>query len=429
MAVTVRFMESGGQYHFSNGLGPGVWNGSAVINTNAVLRNGNGVCYGQASGLTTPLLTGTGFGGMIAGCALNVGSVLPGTAGALIAFQDNNSNNQCELRNNSSGQWVFTRNGTSIGGTSTAVITTNVWNYVEFRAIFSNAGAGTCEVALNGTVVLTSTSLTNAQNAAGGWKVNFGVPNNGLAGMMDFYVLDTGGGLNTTYLGDVSVSEIYPNGAGVNSAWAVFQPSFVLTSAGTASGGTTVYQGTITNGASPANAWQGFYFVVSGFVTGANNGTFLCSASNATSITLVNAGGVAETHAGTCAFQNPLQAGIHGGFVDNATTNLGTRPPADNQYIVDSTPGDKSDFGHQALTFTGNIAAIGHVTQARKDDAGTRQIAQICESSGTEELSATITLNTTYQYYLDVLEADPHTATLWTQTGFNSATFGVKEIA
>jgi Putative phage tail protein/PA14 domain len=82
--------------------------------------------------------------------------------------------------------------------------------------------------------------------------------------------------------------------------------TFVLTAAANASGGNTVYTGTITGGTSPytsgaSNAYIGFMFVVNTFTNAANNGTFLCIASTATTITLVNALGVAETHAATAA--------------------------------------------------------------------------------------------------------------------------------
>lgn len=73
--------------------------------------------------------------------------------------------------------------------------------------------------------------------------------------------------------------------------------ALVLTAAANASGGATVYTGTITGGGS--NALAGKTFVVAGFATGANNGTFICTASGTTTITLDNAAGVAETHAGT----------------------------------------------------------------------------------------------------------------------------------
>jgi hypothetical protein len=80
--------------------------------------------------------------------------------------------------------------------------------------------------------------------------------------------------------------------------------ALVLSAAAAASGGSTVYTGTITGGG--ANAFAGIYFVVAGFVTAANNGTFVCTASTTTTLTLTNAAGVAETHAGTATASVPL---------------------------------------------------------------------------------------------------------------------------
>jgi Bacterial Ig-like domain (group 2) len=73
--------------------------------------------------------------------------------------------------------------------------------------------------------------------------------------------------------------------------------AFVLTSVANAAAGVSVYTGTVTGGA--ANALVGTEQVVTGFVTPANNGVFVVTASTATTLTLANAGGVAETHAGT----------------------------------------------------------------------------------------------------------------------------------
>jgi hypothetical protein len=69
-----------------------------------------------------------------------------------------------------------------------------------------------------------------------------------------------------------------------------------LTSVDNASG-TAVYHGTITGGA--ANAFVGLEFTVAGFAKGVNNGTFLVTASTATTLTLDNAFASAETLAAT----------------------------------------------------------------------------------------------------------------------------------
>lgn len=82
--------------------------------------------------------------------------------------------------------------------------------------------------------------------------------------------------------------------------------ALTLTAAAAASGGSTAYTGTITGGGS--NAFAGNVFVVAGFANAGNNGTFICTASTTTVLTLTNANGVAETHAGTATAQNWVRA-------------------------------------------------------------------------------------------------------------------------
>jgi hypothetical protein len=64
----------------------------------------------------------------------------------------------------------------------------------------------------------------------------------------------------------------------------------------TLSGLNTIYTGTFPAGA--GNAYVGLFFQITGFTNSGNNGTFLCVASTATTLTLANAVGVNETHAG-----------------------------------------------------------------------------------------------------------------------------------
>lgn len=73
--------------------------------------------------------------------------------------------------------------------------------------------------------------------------------------------------------------------------------NLVLTSVANASAGSTVYTGTITGGGS--NAFAGLTFQVAGFTNAANNGTWICTASSTTTLTLSNAAGASETHAAT----------------------------------------------------------------------------------------------------------------------------------
>lgn len=86
-----------------------------------------------------------------------------------------------------------------------------------------------------------------------------------------------------------------------NTAYNTAQ-TFTITSVSAASGSTTVYNGSFPGGGS--NAYANLVFVTSALQNAANNGAFVCTASTTTSITLKNAGGVAETAQGQ-AVSNP----------------------------------------------------------------------------------------------------------------------------
>lgn len=80
--------------------------------------------------------------------------------------------------------------------------------------------------------------------------------------------------------------------------------ALVLTSVVSGANGTAIYTGTITGGAS--NAHAGKVVTIAGFTNqgttlGENNGSFMCVASSATTLTLLNAYAATETHAGTAA--------------------------------------------------------------------------------------------------------------------------------
>lgn len=84
--------------------------------------------------------------------------------------------------------------------------------------------------------------------------------------------------------------------------------AFTLSAAANASGGTTAYTGTITGGGS--NAFAGYTFVVAGFTTAANNGTFICTASTTTVLTLDNGAGVSESHAATATSEEVIGGNV-----------------------------------------------------------------------------------------------------------------------
>jgi len=109
----------------------------------------------------------------------------------------------------------------------------------------------------------------------------------------------TGLSLNTQYWVEMYYNTVAP------------AANLTLTAAANASGGNTVYTGTITGGGS--NGLVNNYYYVTGFTNGANNGgPFIATASTTTTLTLANASGVAETHAANAAQTDSAgKAGLH----------------------------------------------------------------------------------------------------------------------
>lgn len=132
--------------------------------------------------------------------------------------------------------------------------------------------------------------------------------------------------------------------------------SLTLTNAANASGGNTVYTGTITGGANGAH--DGLTFTVAGFTTGANNGSFVCVDSTATTLTLANASGVSEAHAATAA-----ATGLNDSFytfevVTNPQYGSGARHNKQGQTFVTSVAPASGDWHRLDIT----CSVAGQVT-------------------------------------------------------------------
>jgi len=98
-----------------------------------------------------------------------------------------------------------------------------VWAYIELRMKVHDT-LGTCIVRVNGLEALNLTGLdtlytTNVLTrfALAGESYN---PNNYFSFVFDdLVVMDTTGALNNSFIGDVTISAIYPSGAGNSSGW------------------------------------------------------------------------------------------------------------------------------------------------------------------------------------------------------------------
>lgn len=98
----------------------------------------------------------------------------------------------------------------------------------------------------------------------------------------------------------------YVNIVGIAEASVTTPAALTGASIAAASAGVAVYTGTYTGGGS--NAFLGMQAVITGASNAANNGTFLITASSATTLTLANPVAVAETHAHTATLQALVRA-------------------------------------------------------------------------------------------------------------------------
>lgn len=101
------------------------------------------------------------------------------------------------------------------------------WTYIEMKAK-CHSGSGEVYVKVNGTTVLSATSLDTANMSANNYFTSIGIGGSGgtsISGEVtyfdDFYYCDDTGGVNDTYLGDIQIQAIYPEGAGSQTDFAI----------------------------------------------------------------------------------------------------------------------------------------------------------------------------------------------------------------
>ena len=109
-----------------------------------------------------------------------------------------------------------TRNGTSLA-VGTTQLATNAWYYIEIKAII-NSSTGSVIVHLN---TATEINITNQNTRNGGTGVvnNIAFTNTGSGTWLldDLYILNSSGGVNNTFLGDMTVEGLSPSAAGTNT--------------------------------------------------------------------------------------------------------------------------------------------------------------------------------------------------------------------
>jgi hypothetical protein len=109
--------------------------------------------------------------------------------------------------------------------------------------------------------------------------------------------------------------------------------------------------------------------------------------------------------------------------VDDATPN------GDTDYVYSSTPGDIDlyDFGNMPIG-TGDVFGVQVVANARKMDAGTRNLKIKVKSGATTQTSGTLNLSTTYANHIAMFEDSDGAGTVWDKTLVDAAQIGIEVV-
>lgn len=109
----------------------------------------------------------------------------------------------------------------------------------------------------------------------------------------------------------------------------------------------------------------------------------------------------------------------------NETTENG-----DTTYVSSSTAGQIDEYAMTDLASTAyTIYGIQSIVVARKDDAGTRTIAIMTRSGGTDYTGSSQNIGTNYNQYSEIRETDPATSAAWNGTNVNALQVGFQLIA
>jgi uncharacterized repeat protein (TIGR01451 family) len=190
------------------------------------------------------------------------------------------------------------------------------------------------------------------------------------------------------------------------------QGSLQITSVANASGGNTVYTGTITGGG--ANGYAGFVFTIAGFTNAADNGTFTCTASTTTTLTLANAAGVAQTHAATAVASSTVSGVTYNGV---ALTRAGFHNDSTNVrrvemwYLAAPATGNNNIVVSEIIPGAGNVGTVvGATTFTGTDQTSPIRSFAANDTMGTNSDAAnvTVTPSSANDMVLDTLAISPN---------------------
>lgn len=293
------------------------------------------------------------------------------------------------------GSFQAQRNGTNIGSPSAAVFTFNAWHYIELQVTF-NGTTGAVTLKLDGNTVLSLTGVNTIATANAYANAAFIGGNVGIW-WDDFYVADTTGSVNNSFLGEIKVSGSLPTGNGTQMDYSsnvnTWTANAVMTKDLTISDGTNL---------------QRVSAVTSDAKTGATAPTWNSTLNGTTTDNHVT-----WTNIGTLAAYK---------LVNGATSD------DDSSYVADGIANDQARFTFASATGSA-VKGVMLFARVRKDDMGVRAFRFVAKSASSQADNGTdLTVSTTWQNWSTIFENDPATGGAWTPPALNAAEFGIKTV-
>lgn len=118
--------------------------------------------------------------------------------------------------------------------------------------------------------------------------------------------------------------------------------------------------------------------------------------------------------------------GNDGNSTDNYQLVDDTAPDDDTTYVESDTPTEIDTYTFPGMLHTpSSIHGLQINMMSKKDDSGSRNIASVIRSGGTNTSGTSQALATSYVNYTQISETDPNTSAAWTSSGFGNAEFGI----
>lgn len=210
------YTNVGHKYENSNG---------GTISSSSVRTGSAGIRFTSGQNNVIKTLP-SAYGTLIAGVAYR--SFATSLDAGIIAFQDNTTYQISLVHDSATGRLVLIRgqvspgSGTTLATSTNIVSTRGIWAYVELKVTFDDT-TGSYEVRVNGDTWLSATNVDTKQSAnTTANRVVLGRTGDNTSGTVDyddFYVCDTAGSVNNTFLGDIGVAALFATGAGSSTQW------------------------------------------------------------------------------------------------------------------------------------------------------------------------------------------------------------------